>query len=253
MEVADVTAIVEKAVARYRVFTLALAGAFARTLEGNRPTAPTARRALESEVQGLAAAFVEHEANQVIDQSFVLALSALSDARDALAAAKPEAQRGEQGVDAGERTSVIVDDVIAALRAQATRDVRAVVNRLWKVAIEVDMLQAQRGWSYAASLIRVREHNKGVTFRFTDRAGRRWDAERYIQTLLREHYFGLYNEVFMHTLAGYGINEGRVKAPDSANDGMAFAFVDDGGALPSYEALRASVFHPNSLALVAAL
>jgi hypothetical protein len=256
MEVTHVDRLAQATADRYGAHLLALGGLFAKVIDGPNPVSEKARNEFRAEATDLTLRFALDESARVRRASKEVALSAVSDAQAALGSAA-RALSDEQRMMLLGLVGDAAEDVTARLTAQLRDDVRTTHKRLRNFAIQVDMLRSQRGWSLAASIIGVRERNKGdVRYHFVDRAGKRWQSDRYIRTLVRGAYLTIYNEAFLYLLGVSGKTLARVIGPEAGrgNDGVIFAFVNDGKnePLPTYADIKPAVFHPNALNLVGA-
>lgn len=232
---------------RYAAYTFGLLGMAGQVLNGPDPTAPRERNAYEFGARRLSLRFASDERASLERQTLWIAQRALESVPEAILNLEQANLLRERLLGAAEITS-------DALIAQAGRDANVPKGVLMQLAIRTDMLKNQPGQTKSAALALVRQQtDKLLEFKFIDRAGRRWDSLRYIETLVRGHYLTTYNETVMYVLAANGHEIGQIVSDNQLVNGVHFRFagaaIDD---LMTYEDMHASVFHPNSDAIVVA-
>lgn len=236
-------------VERYSAFRLSLIGLTHRVIDGRAPTSGLSRSEFKSKAMSLAVSFINSEYSYVHANTTKAVLRAVSDATSSIDVVISSSDK-KMLIDSIDE---VVEDVMSSLESQLERDVRSSVKQLRDMAIRVDLLKSQKGWSQVASLIAVRERErKDINFEYRDAAGRRWKSDRYVKTVARSHYLNSYNDAYVYTLAKAGVNCANLVSKDNKVD-VPFRIVDDGSSshLVIYEDLiSAGVIHPNSSYLV---
>lgn len=235
-------------VIKFQAFLDAARGVLSETLSGPTPTSQMARNRLAERLSPLVLDYCQTEIDRVEDLTLHVAQTAIADALQSVGKRRYQARRDASLLDFAKESA---HDVQLALIAQAQRDSRMVSKYLRDYALDVDRLLASSGHKYSSALIAVSQRKGSPVFSFMDRAGRNWQSGRYIETLIRSHLFSIYNDSFLYTLSWFGIESARVSNSGSKYDELMFAIGDSDDGIPTYESLKKTVFHPNSLAIVA--
>lgn len=192
-----------------------------------------------------------NESQLLIDQSDLLAKKAY---------AKAMRDIGKKG-DLEDRPELLryidetTQDTFSALYQQIFRNQQQAEKHLRNVALQVQMVSDTRNWKRSAALIAVRKNlATQFKFNFADRSGRRWDASKYVRTLLREHYVTLYNEVYLYALSKRNRLTAYVKNEDvnHKDHGTRFYILPISKKDPLYSSIKDQIFHPNTRSLVTA-
>lgn len=228
---------------RYSNFEMALQGAVHQTMNHRAPTAPQAKTMFHAQAINIANALIHSEkklteANrqEIVDQAVEQALYDLD----------VENFPGDKREILDQMTANARDAYIGALIAQTGRDIADAKAYLRNFALEIAMTVDSTGHSYSAAVVKAKEHRKaGMSFAFTDRAGKKWQADRYIRVLSRQFLLTVYNEAYLYVISQFGWT--------TASDGETrFSFAGDPGNLPRYEDVKKDLFHPNSSRVVTA-
>lgn len=230
----------------YRVFALGLLGLRSKALEDLRFISAQGRRIYTSEAQQIAFDTAIKESRNLYDMTDKVRQEAVYDALTYLHKDDSEFDDEKLREVIGEHVEQVTQD----FQAQLSKSVRAFARNLQKLAIRVDMIEAQRGWQRSAAVFHVREFAPELTQLFTDKAGRKWQADRYVHTLVRGYYLDLYNETYLYVLSKFGVNQAQLTSPGKKMHKFVFA-IFEGEGLPTYADLKQQrVIHPNATYLV---
>jgi hypothetical protein len=122
------------------------------------------------------------------------------------------------------------DALYASLLQQAQRDAAQLNLQLRRLLI-ASGAASMRGVSQAKAVLNAAINTRQADF--IDRAGRRWDATRYVRTVTRGALINLYVDTLMSAAEYFG---------------QSHLYTDQGEALPLTEMIRER-FHPNSSTL----
>lgn len=248
MKIERVDELAQEAASRYRTFSLAIRGLYETTVAGRGATFGGARQSFQIRAHELLSEHARREKSITQVQTDVLTSESVSDAYSDMGASI-----------LGQNTSVSIlsatmqamSDMLELLESQLSKDASAAKKALRDFAIKVDILRQQRGWSMSASQIAVRESTKSPKFQFIDRAGRRWNSERYVHNLIRNHYLSVYNESYILAALSLGQDTLTLRAPEKPD--LAFRIMDSSEnlELPTYgDLIDRGVLHPQSNYLV---
>lgn len=240
----------EAAVERYGYF-LNILRSQADTVFRRGASDGTARDEAESVSLGAARSFLTTEQAFINDDSAEVARRAHEAAqRDLGASGKDELDRfGEFVFSAARYTTRII-------AAQTERDVMTAVQHMQSTAQRIDLYvrSGRHSPSSAAAAIMI-EDRLVPTFKFMDRAGRRFKATKHIRDIYRQHLINIYNEVYMDVVAAHGHEMVRVDHPEPSFKWFAEPLVIVTGGrgtdgIPLYYDVREEIFHPSSQATV---
>lgn len=234
-------------VAKFQAFLDASRGILSEVLNGPVPTSQSARNQLASRLSPLLFDYYQAEGQRIEDLTLHVAQTAIADALQSAGKKRYQTRRDATLLEFAKESA---QDVQIALLAQAQRDSRSVSKYLRDYALDVDRLLASSNHKYASALIAVSQRKGSPAFSFMDKAGRNWKSGRYVEVLIRSHLFSVYNDSFLYTLSWFGIESARVSNSGSKYDELMFAIGDSDDGVPTYESLKKTVFHPNSLAIV---
>ena len=234
----------KECVTRYRAFISELSGELHRTLNSNSPTSPRARYDFEMRAKGLAKEMIRAEsvmARVMADTLITKAVGSIELSR-------------EDVLRLNDAKNFAIRQTLAGLEAQAGRDAYVPNNVLIRLAIETEMLSRTSRVTHVDALLRMKKTfgNDLMKFTFVDRAGRKWDSLRYVETMIRSLLLDSYNEAAMFAMSTRGINQAKISSPNKDYDGMRFRFVENDvkGVLPIYSEIKSVIFHPNSHSFV---
>lgn len=245
LEIDDVSSYAKTFAEKYGAFPLSLMGLYGKALDGYTPLSVRTQSAFREQASSEAIKTSASLSKYLFEQSNAVALQAITDTIDDI-------------IDSAEREFILdaVKDATATVAAaaahQLTKDVATVRKMYQQINIRTKMISAQNGWAEGASFIAARE-GQNAKFRFMDRAGRRWDSERFMTTLARGHFLNIYNDVALYALSNVGQRTAKFRSANEAVDGYRFSITGHHGGenLESYQDLiDKGVIHPNCSLLV---
>lgn len=232
---------------RYHALHLALRGAADAFLSGPYFGTALSFRHLDGNVRG-ALAGAEREMGESLTQHTRMLVQA---ARESISQQIPQSWWGSGDELLRANLESATQATGARLSSALDSSAQGATLAMRRFALRVEMLARSRGWEQRAALVRLREQGRAdFKLSIVDRAGRSWEAHRYVHTLVRGHYLAVFNETTLFALAENGHETARIVAPGKSYDGKRIAIVE-AGELPSYESLIPEYFHPNGGATVA--
>lgn len=230
---------------QYRVLLDAVAGQFARVLDSHDPTTPKARSDFRAAISRDMTAFLS---------GMVLSLDArTNEIKNVAVVASGVSLSVPDQESLSEYVGETLDALHETMQAILARDQVTTDRTLRKVALQVELLQAGTGISKVGALIKVKFGKvRKLAFAQEDRIGRKRASEDFVRVLVRQHLLLTYVESYLFALAKSGKDLARVVYTDERN-GLVFSITGTTGGYPSYDDIRESAFHPNSLASVEGL
>lgn len=137
-----------------------------------------------------------------------------------------------------------------AMSSQHARDADEALRFVRRFLIEVSRLARQNEWNPIYAAMQARESNRAQGG-YLDRAGRRWDSERYIEVVTRTFFTDLFNEIGRALLLGRGDTIASVSSENPRYDGVTVALTrSEERADFNYEQSREAIFHPNGKSIL---
>lgn len=195
---------------------------------------------------------------RVVNEAYRVADAYLADERDMIASVLREtALEAHRSIlsqiassDAQELTPMTLEHLSVTgsyltdeLIAQIHRDIAMLRFALHQAVLQVAVRSRSAGITPRQAQVEYRlDQQPTIEFMFTDRAGRRWNAKRFVRTVWRQAMLSAYNETVLFDLADHGLETAAV-----VNDQGLVTTI----SLRDYAQIRDEHFHPNSNAWLA--
>lgn len=236
---------------RYGAFLLALRGVADAFVDSPHVGSVLAHRELEDRTRLLLDRTRADMSEQLYEDTRALADAARRTVSEALGASLAQEANPEFALALRERLVAATRAVESRLEYALDTTAHGTKTALRRLALRAAMLARQRGWALRAAVVSIRERERAqLKSTVADRAGREWDAQRYVRTLLRGHYLSVYNELVLAELALRGEQTARIVIDGEGERRLAVVPGAEPG-LPSYDELAAELFHPNGKAVLA--
>lgn len=233
----------------YRQYSLSLVGLFNIVVQGRKPGNAAY---LDEELYRLRESFgmqlsqmITRHAQQIRGQAEQNAIADLKVKQSKSFLNKLNLETG--GLDQ------IIDDIYFRLSAQASLDSASISRAYQRHAIKARSSQLLIKSAQSANPDVLMRGTPAPDMKFIDRAGRRWNVDRYIDVTVGWVYFRYYNEIY---LMGRVIRRRKTASvlhrdENHRNSGMRFPIVRASVSDPApYDEIMDTVFHPNSNAMV---
>lgn len=249
MNPARLTAVAERAAARYALLLAGFGSVYAQMVQGNAPGADRTRRLAATHAYTLAESYLAEEADHILQGLAEIREGAVGETRAMLGVTE-----AEPSPDVAAHTDAIAAELENSVRVQIERDVASLTRGLRVAGLRGALSAKAGGLAPHVALARLRGVPGQLVpdFTYMDRAGRRWPSAKYVRTLWRHALVLGWNESALLTMAEHGVSFAEVRHPDAdfAEAGTRVSLTEDPQHV-SYEQLREDVFHPNSNAWLA--
>jgi hypothetical protein len=228
-----------------RSYQLVLSGLYQSALGGPAPTAPRVRYDTGVAAQQAQVSFLGSFAPKLQQVSEDVLGSAVSESFPGLTDASREQLQRSITDARNELLGILVTSIL--------KDAETINKGLRDFALRVDMHMNARRVSYAQAIYDVRKDEQGLMFSQLDRGGKKWSTSNYVRTSVRGFLVKTYVESYLYGLAHRGEDAAKVVYPDQPghlHDQAVFSITGKSDVLPSYDSLKADVWHPNTRALV---
>jgi hypothetical protein len=229
---AETTALIEGFVettnARYMGYRFAMLGALNQSLTRvqTRPRAPADDELLIKTIRQIVAMGADTEA-MVIESATVKMIEA-----------DPEVDRVSE---LGE-----VRRTVAMITEQLRRDARKIL-RYFRSVLLASVPYRSAGFTQEQALKAAQIERQGeLTFTYPDSAGRQWTAERYLEVVVRSHFYQVLNRARLERMQEDGIASASVHNPQGSNHGVEV----DTSSSGRFRVMLNRIFHPNSKAIL---
>ena len=233
---------------RYGYFLSSLQALYTVSISNPEFGSAAERNALVREANKLGADFIEREIGFIeddVDAVFRVAhQTTIDELRSSDTQNVPEL--------ASEQLGLTVNYLYDEVRAQVSRDIALLKNRLQIASLEISVSARTKLFSLRQAQMQYRVMQvSAIRFLFRDRAGRNWNSEKFYRQLWRHTLLSAYNETVLIVLADHGVHLAEISHPDPKADvaGMAISLTP-GSQYPIYSEIRDTVFHPNANALL---
>ena len=235
----------------YRVFSLSLTGLFNETIAGKNPDSPKAIAELNRDVRESAISYYQ-TASILLEQMTKKVVEAAE--KDYLK------QSGVDNIPIDVQIRIEswyknsgLDEIRSQVWNGISRDITTVNKEIRRFAFSLENAIKINGIDRGSALVRARSFFKpNLTYKYVDRANRKWPTERYIGTTIRGHLLTSYNETMVILISEFHDGLGKIiyKDKDHKGHGEIITTVLNGSDLRDYETIRQKVFHPNSTAVI---
>lgn len=173
----------------------------------------------------------------------------VSEAQGSVEEAFSYARAEEESGAISELYNATNDYLLQEITIQTVRDVATLVEEVRRAGLSVELQRRATG-SVTPGLVERALPN----FHFRDRRHFKVASRTFIRGVWRMSMLSLYNETVLLTLADHGHDLAQIDHLDAkAPVHGSILAIAPGGETPSYEEIRAEVFHPNSDAVIVPL
>lgn len=232
----------DAAASRYDLLVGALRGLYLDALGSRDFGAPSLLNAVRRQGRGMVDTYLRAERTTAETTLAQIASEAHRSTKRALAVYAQD----EMSDAALELLSAMADYMLQEIALQAARDVATVVEEVRRASLQSDLAQRASG-----AIVPVDSRGVELSFHFRDRRNHRIQSRIFVRGVWRQSLLTVYNETVLLTLADHRADHAEIdhldgKAPPH---GARVAMVP-GGDHPTYDEIRADVFHPNSDAVL---
>lgn len=223
----------------YRLFGMALTGAFGRALDQGDPTSSRARTEFKAAVTGLGRDFVDLTTQEVrsgLDEvaKTAVMMTGLAPSEGTMACVR-------------EHVAWLKDIVCDRIRECVSRDCATAEQAFRRLALNVEIASMRGSMGRTTAVIGARYGAvRNLSFVQQDRLGRKLSSDAFVRTLVRDALLNAYVETFLFVQASAGFD--IAKATKGDGESVTFSITGNTKGMPSYDEIRDGLFHPQSSA-----
>lgn len=136
-----------------------------------------------------------------------------------------------------------IASTVGLITEQLRRDARKILRYFKAILLAVEHYRSQ-GLTQEESVAKAETlRSADLQFKYLDAAGREWSAERYLEVVVRSHFYQVLNSARLEKMRLDGARSGVIHNPNGSSDGVHFA-------VGVWGSIKAKFFHPNSRAIL---